>query len=76
MTWNLRLVDMKDPEYPDQNYVEIREVFYDTMGKPMGHTTATLGGENKQDIKQYLEWALEALEKPVLFFREKTWTSK
>jgi len=76
MTWNLRLVDMKDPEYPDQNYVEIREVFYDTMGKPMGHTTATFGGENKQDIKQYLEWALEALEKPVLFFREKTWTSK
>jgi len=42
----------------------------------MGHTTATFGGENKQDIKQYLEWALEALEKPVLFFREKTWTSK
>ena len=76
MTWNLRIVDMKDPEYPDQNYVEIREVFYDTMGKPMGHTTATFGGENKQDIKQYLEWALEALEKPVLFFREKTWTSK
>jgi 4-aminobutyrate aminotransferase-like enzyme len=34
MTWNLRLVDMSNP-YED--YFEIREVFYDTMGKPIGN---------------------------------------
>ena len=71
MTWNLRLVNLTDPEYPEDDYIEIREVFYDTMGKPMGHTAATMGGENKTEIKNYLEWALEALEKPVLFFGEK-----
>ena len=68
MTWNLRLVNMTDPEYPDESYVEIREVFYDTLGKPLGHTTATMGGEDVKEIRQYLEWALKALDKPVLTF--------
>jgi hypothetical protein len=60
---------MTDPEYPDDHYVEIREVFYDTLGKPLGHTTATMSGEDGSDIKQYLMWALEALDKPVLTFQ-------
>lgn len=70
MTWNLRLIKMTAPEYPDEIYVEIREVFYDTLGKPLGHTTATMGGEDAKEIKQYLTWALEALDKPVLTFKE------
>ena len=70
MTWNLRLVNMTTPEYPDEIYVEIREVFYDTLGKPLGHTTATMSGEDAKEIKQYLTWALEALDKPVLTFKE------
>jgi hypothetical protein len=70
MTWNLRLVNMSDPEYPNDPYVEIREVYYDQVGKPLGHSTATMGGENKEEIKRYLEWALEALEKPVLKFKD------
>jgi hypothetical protein len=69
MTWNLRLVNMA--EIHDEPYIEIREVFYDQVGKPLGHTTATVGGEDKTEIKQYLEWALEALEKPVLTFKDK-----
>jgi len=70
MTWNLRLVKMESEEFPDEEYVEIREVFYDQLGKPLGHTTATMGGENAKEVKQYLEWAMEALDKPVLFFGE------
>ena len=65
MTWNLRLVEMAD-----EPYIEIREVFYDTLGKPLGHTTATVGGENVTEIRQYLTWALEALDKPILDFKE------
>ncbi len=68
MTWNLRLVDMT--ETIDEPYIELREVFYDQVGKPLGHTTATIGGENLKEIKIYLEWALQALEKPILKFKD------
>jgi len=68
MTWNLRLVDLTDEEqYP---YVEICEVYYDQLGKPLGYSTATMGGENRYEIKEYLLWAMEALDKPVLKFKD------
>ena len=57
-------------ENPEESYIEIREVFYDALGKPLGHTTATMGGENLEEIGTYLKWALEALDKPVLTFGE------
>lgn len=68
MTWNLRLVDLSEPD--GEEYVEVCEVFYDNMGKPLGYTPATMSGENKEEIKQYINWALEALDKPVLKFKE------
>jgi len=68
MTWNLRLINMT--EISDDPYIEVREVFYDQLGKPLGHTTATMSGETKEEIKAYLQWALEALEKPVLKFKD------
>jgi tetrahydromethanopterin S-methyltransferase subunit H len=67
MTWNLRLVDVSED---GENYIEVCEVFYDTMGKPLGYTPATMSGENVEDIRNYVEWALEALDKPVLKFKE------
>jgi hypothetical protein len=68
MTWNLRLVNIT--ENPEEPYIEIREVFYDALGKPLGHTTATMSGKNPEEIRTYLKWALEALDKPVLTFGE------
>ena len=65
MTWNLRLVDMSNP-YED--YFEIREVFYDTMGKPIGHTKAAIGGEDRIEVDRYIELAQQALKKPILKF--------
>ena len=70
MTWNLRLVELTDPEYPDDEYIEIREVFYDSMGKPLGHTAATMGGADRDEIKQYLKWALEALDRTLVKFKD------
>lgn len=70
MTWNLRLVEIVAEGCQDERYIEVREVFYDQLGKPMGHTTATMGGGNVAEIKQYLTWALEALDKPILDFKE------
>jgi len=70
MTWNLRLVQMSNDECLDEIYLEIREVFYDNLGEPLGHTIATVSGENIEEVRQYLTWALEALDKPVLTFGE------
>ena len=70
MTWNLRLVELTDPEYPDDEYIEIREVFYDSMGKPLGHTAATMGGADRDEIKQYLKWELEALDRQLVKFKD------
>ena len=70
MTWNLRLVEMVEEDCADDLYLEIREVFYDQLGKPLGHTRATSGGESIEDIRRYLTWSLEALDKPVLTFGE------
>ena len=70
MTWNLRLVEMVEEDCADDLYVEIREVYYDQMGKPMGHCRATAGGENIEEVRQYLTLALEALDKSILTFGE------
>jgi len=64
MTWNLRLVNMGG----DEPWVELREVFYDHVGKPIGHTTALINGENIDEVKTYLIRAVEALDKPILTF--------
>ena len=67
MTWNLRLVNMSN-SYED--YFEIREVYYDTMGKPIGHSKAAIGGEDRLEIDRYIELAKLALDKPILKFAD------
>ena len=59
---------MESEEAPGEKYIEIREVYYDQVGKPLGHSAATMGGEDKDEIEQYLVWAMEALNKPILNF--------
>jgi hypothetical protein len=61
---------MTDPQSPDDPFIEIREVFYDQVGKPLGHIPPTIGGENKEEVTTYLQWALEAMNKPILKFKE------
>ena len=72
MSWNLRLVNMSSP-YED--YFEIREVYYDTMGKPIGHSNAAIGGEDRLEVDRYIELAKLALDKPILKFHDED-TSK
>ena len=67
MTWNLRVVNMSDDH---EEYFEIREVYYDPIGKPMGHCPAAIGGEDIEEMRQYIKWAQEALDKPVLTFKD------
>jgi hypothetical protein len=67
MTWNLRLVNMSN-SYED--YFEVREVYYDTMGKPIGHSKAAIGGEDRLEVDRYIELAKLALDKPILKFAD------
>ena len=64
MTWNLRIVLLSD--YRGDLYFELREVFYDDQGLPVGHTRATVGGENMDELQEYLDRAREAIAKPTL----------
>ena len=73
MTWNLRLVNMSNP-YED--YFEIREVYYDTMGKPIGHSSAAIGGKDRLEVDRYIELAKLALDKHILKFADNEDTSK
>ena len=73
MTWNLRLVNMSSP-YED--YFEIREVFYDNMGKPIAHSKAAIGGEDRLEVDRYIELAKLALDKPIIKFADHENTSK
>jgi len=64
MTWNVRLMKMYDE--PDEVYFEMREVFYNEMGKPLGHTAAIVGGQNIDEIKHYIGFMNEALTRHIL----------
>lgn len=61
MTWNLRVLEIPDGA---SCYYEIREVYYNEHGKPWGHSRASMQGESKEALRNYLMWALEAMDKP------------
>lgn len=61
MTWNLRVLEVPDGA---SCYYEIREVYYNEHGKPWGHSRASMQGESKEALRNYLMWALEAMDKP------------
>ncbi len=64
-TWSLRVLEVPDGA---NSYYEVREVFYNRNGEPFGHTKVSLVAESKEALSKYLEWVVEATEKPV--FRE------
>ena len=67
MGWNLRVVKTLDENLLEE-ILEIREVYYDDNGAVMGHCTAAMAGDNIEDLRTYLEWALDSLKKPILEF--------
>jgi hypothetical protein len=67
--WNYRVVNHKDEETQEE-YLEINEVYYDTLGKPMGYCPATVGGETTSEIESVLQMMSQALTKAVLKFNK------
>ena len=63
--WNYRAVKFKEDE---EEYLEIREVYYDTLGNPMGHCSATVSGETLGELETVLQMMSSALGKTVIKF--------
>jgi hypothetical protein len=61
------MVDVTEKD-ADEKCIEICEVYYDHVGKPMGYSTATMCGKDAGELRVYLTWAMDALNKPVLTF--------
>jgi hypothetical protein len=67
--WNYRVVKHKD-EATQEEYLEINEVYYDTLGKPMGYCNATVCGETLGEIESVLQMMSQALTKATLKFNK------
>ena len=63
--WNYRVVKTKDEE-DQEEVLEIREVYYDQLGKPMGHYGATITGDTLGEIETVLQMMTQSLERAIV----------
>ena len=59
--WNIRIVK-EDTDEGD--VLTICEVYYDHLGAPIGYCKADPCEQSMYDLKQYVLWMIEALDKP------------
>ena len=67
--WNYRVIKFKEEETKEE-FLEIREVYYDTLGKPMGYCNTTIVGETLGELESVLQMMTLALSKPILKFNK------
>jgi hypothetical protein len=65
MTWNIRLVQYQEE---GESVLALAEVYYNTLGKPMGYCMASAVGESIDDLHEYVDWMKEALAYPIIEF--------
>lgn len=66
MHWNYRVVFMEDDKWGDQ-WHELREVFYNEKGEPVGHSGTTVMGADVAEVIECLEKMLKDIkEKAVM----------
>lgn len=65
MSWNYRVVRFKAEEETGA-YYEIKEVFYDTAGKPVGYSDATCGADTYDGLFKVMGMMQSAHAKPVI----------
>ena len=62
MSWNYRVVKFTDEE----DYYEIKEVFYDSAGVPVGYSDAVCGSDTYEGLFKVMGMMQSAHAKPVL----------
>ena len=74
MTWNYRVVRFTEV-VGDEEFYEIKEVFYDTSGKPVGYSDAVCGADTYEGLFKCMSMMQSAHAKPVIdeaeFFSKK-----
>jgi hypothetical protein len=66
MSWNYRIVRFKHHEFEEDDYYEIKEVFYDTAGKPVGYSDAVCGSDTYEGLFKCMSMMQSAHAKPIL----------
>jgi hypothetical protein len=66
MSWNYRVVRFKDDLEYTEEYYEIKEVFYDINGKPVGYSDANCGADTYEGLFECMSMMQSAHAKPVL----------
>ncbi len=67
--WNYRIVKTTDDVTKEDSF-EVCEVYYDTLGKPMGYCTSSVIGESVIEIQSVIGMMAEALCRPVITFNK------
>ena len=65
MHWNHRVVDMSTENDGDP-LVELREVFYDRNGIPVGHGGPSVMSETMEGLREVVDRMKKAIDQPVL----------
>ena len=65
MTWNYRVVRFKAEDETGE-YYEVKEVFYDVGGKPVGYSNATCGADTYDGLFKVMGMMQSAHAKPVI----------
>jgi hypothetical protein len=70
MYWNYRVVDMRTIENDGETYaddwLEMREVYYNNKDEPCGHCATHVLGEDINEMQEQLDRMMEASAKPTL----------
>ena len=66
MSWNYRVVKFQDETSDEGEYYEIKEVFYDNLGKPVGYSDANCGADTYEGLFKCMSMMQAAHAKPVL----------
>jgi hypothetical protein len=64
MSWNYRVVELEGAE--GGKYYEVKEVFYNRDGKPVGYCDATVSGDSFDEIVSVIGMMSKDVHKSVL----------
>lgn len=70
MSWNYRVIKFEDDIGEDGNYYEIKEVFYDAAGKPVGYSDAVCGSDTYEGLFKCMSMMQSAHAKPIINEKE------
>jgi hypothetical protein len=66
MYWNHRVVRIKDKAFPDEEFLEIQEVYYNDQDQPCGYCDPCVGGDSLEEIKTQIDRFIKCLNDPIL----------